>query len=156
MQDETTWSGRKRCSGQIGEAVFTGQYRFGQFFKVHLIEQSEDFLLHRNPFEVQRARCRVGTLLQAQNAALGEVRPFGQQQNLHQCRAMHAIAQAEATQAAAKGIEQTVLAQILQDFGQIGGRNIQPSGDVAVEHGLADRLRGNVDQRLNGILAGAG
>jgi hypothetical protein len=69
---------------------------------------------------------------------------------------MHAIPQTKTAETTAKRIKQAMLAQILQNFCQVGGGHIQASSDVAVQHRLANRLRCDVNQSLNGILAGAG
>lgn len=48
---------------------------------------------------------------------LVKLRPLGQQQHLHQRGAMHALlAQAETAQATAEGIQQAMLAEILQNL----------------------------------------
>jgi hypothetical protein len=69
---------------------------------------------------------------------------------------MHAIAQTKSAKSPAERIQQTVLAQVLQNLRQISGWHIQPTGNIAIQHRLPNWLGGDVNQGLNGILAGAG
>jgi hypothetical protein len=69
---------------------------------------------------------------------------------------MHSISQTETAQAATERIKQTVLAQVLQNLRQVRGRHIQPTRDITVQHRLANGLSCDINQGLNGVLAGAG
>ncbi len=142
--------------GQIGKTKFSALYGKCQFFECLRLEQFNDLGIDKLPLFVHRAQSYIRANLETQDTIFGQTRPLNDGENLHQISLLATVTQTESPLAPAERIKQFSTSERLHDLRQIRWRQVEIFGNHAVKNRDPTRLRGDVDQSLNGVLAGAG